>query len=437
MDSVRKIATTVLYEGYILWPYRRSARKNQQRWTFGGVYPRVFSEASGGTDPWVMQTECLVTGDDPALVISVRFLHVVKRQVFDSAPDGEYVPVDQLRAGSDLYLSWDEAVEREIELPRRRVSDLATGERVPIAIDAGSSEERLGQVGKIVRSWESLTGEIELYATTLAPAVYRVTVRIRNLAPDSSLVRDEIIRRTFVSTHTVLQADGGEFVSLTDPPADLERFVVACDNVKTWPVLAGDEGERHIMLSSPIILSDYPAVAPESSGDLFDGGEIDQLLLLNVLTMTDDEKEEMRATDPRGRAILERTETLTSDDFMQLHGTIRDIQIIRDDAFNDRDIFPTFDQTWSAPKWLSIDGVEIGVGSRVRLHPRKGGDIFDLALDGKIAIVERIDQDYEDRVHLAVTIEDDPGRELATDRVLGHRFFFAPEEVEPLDPVGS
>ena len=311
------------------------------------------------------------------------------------------------------------------------------GETIPIAIDAGTSEELLGQAGKIVRSWESLTGEIELHATTLAPAVHRVTVRIRNLAPDASLVRDEIIRRTFVSTHTVLQAEDGDFVSLTDPPAELERFVSACDNVKTWPVLAGEEGDRHVMLSSPIILSDYPAVAPESSGDLFDGGEIDQLLLLNVLTMTDDEKEEMRATDPRGRAILERTETLTADDFMQLHGTMRDFRVLRDDAFNDRDIFPTFDQTWSAPEWLSIDGVEIGVGSRVRLHPRKGGDIFDLALDGKIAIVERIDQDYEDRVHLAVTIEDDPGRELATDRVLGHRFFFAPEEVEPIDPVGS
>ncbi|MGA7673181.1 MAG: hypothetical protein WBW04_22380 [Nitrolancea sp.] len=437
MDSVRQIATTVLYEGYILWPYRRSARKNQQRWTFGGVYPRVFSEASGGTDPWMMQTECLTTGDDPAVDVSVRFLQVVKRQVYEAASNGEFVPVDQLQVGSERYLTWDEAVEREIALPRRRVSELAYGETVPIAIETGMNEELLGSAGKVVRSWESLIGEIELCATTLARNIHRITVRIRNLAPDTGLVRDEIIRHTFVSTHTVLQCQNGEFVSLTDPPALFERFVAACDNVKTWPVLAGEEGDRHAMLSSPIILSDYPAVAPESSGDLFDGGEIDQLLLLNVMSMTDEEKEEMRATDPRSRAILERTEALTANDFMHLHGTFRDFQVLRDDGFEDDDVFPTFDLGKPATERLTVGGVEIGAGSRVRLRPRKGGDIFDLALDGKIAIVERIDQDYEDRVHLAVTIEDDPGRELANDHVLGHRFFFSPDEVEPLDPVGS
>ena len=81
---------------------------------------------------------------------------------------------------------------------------------------------------------------------------------------------------------------------------------------------------------------------------------------------------------------------------------------------------------------VEISGVKIKTGMRVRLRPRAGGDIFDLALAGQIAIVESIEQDYEDRVHLAVVLEDDPGQDLGMLRQPGHRFFFSPEEVEPL-----
>lgn len=81
-----------------------------------------------------------------------------------------------------------------------------------------------------------------------------------------------------------------------------------------------------------------------------------------------------------------------------------------------------------------VDGVEVARGSRVRLHPRPGGDILDLALAEKVAIVESIQQDFEDNVHIAVTVEDDPGRDLGEARQPGHRFFFSISEVEPLDP---
>ncbi len=81
-----------------------------------------------------------------------------------------------------------------------------------------------------------------------------------------------------------------------------------------------------------------------------------------------------------------------------------------------------------------VDGVELKKGSRVLLWPRSGGDVIDLALAGKAAFVEAIEQDYEDQIYLAVTLEDDPGRDLGRDRsTLGHRFFFSPEEVVPLD----
>jgi hypothetical protein len=80
-----------------------------------------------------------------------------------------------------------------------------------------------------------------------------------------------------------------------------------------------------------------------------------------------------------------------------------------------------------------VGGVEIEKGSRVLLWPDAGGDIMDLALKGKVAFVAGIEQDYEERIYIAVTLEDDPGRDLGEDRFLGHRFYFSPEEVEPLD----
>jgi hypothetical protein len=86
---------------------------------------------------------------------------------------------------------------------------------------------------------------------------------------------------------------------------------------------------------------------------------------------------------------------------------------------------------------LDVEGVEIRKGSRVMLWPRAGGDIMDIALAGKVAFVEGIEQDYEDRVYIAVTLEEDPGRDLGGDRILGHRFFFSPEEVVPLDSEAS
>ena len=122
--------------------------------------------------------------------------------------------------------------------------------------------------------------------------------------------RDEALMRSFVSTHTILNVREGEFVSLLDPPEALREAAAGCSNVGTYPVLVGEEGARDCMLSSPIILYDYPQIAPESAGNLFDGTEIDEILTLRIMTLTDEEKREMRGADERARQILERTETL-------------------------------------------------------------------------------------------------------------------------------
>jgi hypothetical protein len=336
VDAARKIAEAVLYEGYILWPYHRSTTKNQQRWTFGGVYPRAYSEARGEDDPWLMQTQCLVVGaGDAKIEVRVRFLHVTERKVLrESGGVREFV--EELRIGDDLYVPWDEAAEREVEVGRFGLAELAESTGLArIDVAGGSSKEELaspaGAVeGALVRSWRALRGTVEVAAEELREGVFRLTARITNTTPWEGEDRESTLRQAFCSTHTTLEIEGGEFVSMTDPPEELRELAEGCENIKTWPVLVGEEGERGMLLSSPIILSDYPQIAPESPGDMFDGGEIDQLLILNVLTLTDEEKDEMRASDPRAREILERCESLSQEQLMNLHGAIRDFKVLRD-----------------------------------------------------------------------------------------------------------
>jgi hypothetical protein len=287
MDALRKIADAVLYEGYILWPYRRSALKNTRRFTFGGVSPDA-----------PMRTEVLLeAGPDHALEVTVRFLQAVRRQPH---LDGE--PVDELNVDGERHLAFEEATEREVSIE-------GPG-RVPIAIPAGRVEEPLPDGASVVRTWCAIDGEVAVEVHPHRPGLSRVSVEISNATPGEAA--------TLCSTHTILRVRNGAFVSALEPEA-----AEACRNEGTWPVLVGEPGERHTMLSSRIILEEYPRVAPESPGDLFDGGEIDQLLTLNILSLTDEEKAEMRATDPRAREILERTEGLTEAELMRLHGTVR------------------------------------------------------------------------------------------------------------------
>jgi hypothetical protein len=346
VDAVKKIAEAVLYEGYILWPYRRSSTKNQQRWTFGGVYPRAYSEARGEDDPWLVQTQCLVLGDrEPAIEVKVRFLHVVERRVARRRRDVasnvsttlEFV--DELRVGGERYLSWDEATEREVSVGRLKLSELlgllGSPGQAEIDIPGGSRVEPLAEptgevVGAQVRSWHRLRGTVEVEAEPLREGLFRVAVRITNTTPWGGEDRESTLKQTFVSTHAVLEIEGGEFVSLMDPPEEFREDAQGCENIKMWPVLVGEEGERNVMLSAPIILYDYPQIAPESPGDLFDGTEIDQLLVFNILNLTDEEKEEMRASDPRAREILERTESLSPEELMNLHGAIREFRMLRE-----------------------------------------------------------------------------------------------------------
>jgi hypothetical protein len=313
VDPVRAIADAVLYEGYVLWPYRASALKNQRRWTFGGVYPRAHSERHPD-DRWRLRTECLLEGSGE-VDVTVRFLHVVSRTVARRTEDGLQA-TGELVVDGVSHVSWDEAVERE----------LGPG---AIAVAAGEDVEELGSEGAIVRRWQALEGAMEVDTQPAGDGVVRVSVEVVNTTPWAAGAREEALRRTFCSTHVVLRARGGGFVSLTDPPERHRVAAEACRNDGVWPVLVGDPGSRDTVLASAFILEDHPRIAPESPGDFFDGGEIDQMLVLNILTLTDEERAQMRASDPRVRALLERTEALTNEEIMRLHGTVREFGMAR------------------------------------------------------------------------------------------------------------
>ena len=329
-DPVRTIADAVLYEGYILWPYRRSALKNQRRFTFGGVYPPSHSR-DHPDDPATMRTEVLVVASDSATVeVTVRFLQIVRRAAARRRGD-ELEELDELTVAGERYMTWEEAVEREIDVAPTALGAIAQRPRtVVVAIPAGREVEELPGGGALVRSWEELAGEVSVSAERLQiPDAWRLSVEINNTTWFAGDGRQQALAQTFCSTHTLLRAPDGAFASLADPPEELRPAAGACRNAGTWPVLVGDPGARSTVLSSPIILEDYPRVAPESPGDLFDGGEIDQLLVLNILALTDEEKAEMAASDPRAREILERTEALSPEQLMALHGAVREFGMTR------------------------------------------------------------------------------------------------------------
>jgi hypothetical protein len=351
LEVVDQVAKAVLYEGYMLYPYRPSSVKNQQRWNFGVLCPQSFSDAQKGSEAWTMQTECLVEGSSmTALEVRVRFLQLVSRTVGElTMPVAELQPgevpefrlVEKLTVNDRVYRPWQEAIEREVALPLYNLE--ALGYRlVPDAFLFPEEKQfeylrdQAGQiVGVIIRERRSLSGAIEIMAEKASDGLFKVSVRICNTtsfeAPKDAN-RDDALLSSMASTHTVLGVRDGRFISLMAPPDTISDLAASCKNVGTWPVLIGEEGQCDTLLSSPIILYDYPQIAPESAGDLFDGTEIDEILSLRIMTLTDDEKREMSQSDERARAMLERTETMPVEQLMKLHGVLRGLRPLKEDT---------------------------------------------------------------------------------------------------------
>jgi hypothetical protein len=441
-ELIDRIAHTLLFEGYLLYPYRASAVKNQQRFNFGVLAPQCC--AAPGVENCRMQTECLVQGENAILGTRVRFLHLVHRQVLTR----EDRPVDVLDTGGQRFQTWTEAAERVIPIADLRLSELIiTPRQVDFVLEAEESIEALvdetgEQIGTFVRRQQSVSGTVSIWALPLTESLFRLQVTIVNVTPVAEPIKDQreqTLLRSLISTHAVLHLNNGTFASLLEPPEQLADVAAACRQIGCWPVLVGTEGSQDTMLVSPIILYDYPQVAEESPGSFFDGTEIDEMLTLRVLTMTPEEHREMSAVDDHARRLLERTQALSADHLLKMHGTMRK------SGYTDP-LLPTDDRAEMARHDFSLGelaaqtpiesfqqpGVELRAGDKVRLRPRRGGDIMDIALQEKIATIEAIEQDLEGNIHFAVVLDDDPGRDLGLQRHPGHRFFFSPDEVEPM-----
>jgi len=436
-----KIADATLYEGYILYPYRPSV-KNQQRWTFGGVYPRAWTEANPGSDLCEVQMEVLAAGKGQRVRVMIRFLQLIERTVGKDR-DGEIKSVELLEVGEQRYRPWQEAMEREVDCGEFDLDGLIEKPAmVEFEYPAERSVEEVpdadGKIaGVLFRQRQAIESAVEISAERKGHELCAVSVKISNLTSlenGNEAKRDDALMRSLVSLHVILGISGGEFVSMTDVPAELKTIADSCRNSGLWPVLIGSGSERDTMLASPIILYDYPQLAPESPGDLFDGTEIDEILTLRILTLTDEEKREAAGIDPKARDLLARSQSLAREQLMNLHGTMREMKTPAEnhEAIGNWNPFEEDKAAETGLKRIAVGEAEIRPGDRVRLRPLGRADIFDMALDGKIATVLSIERDFEDRIYLAVTVEDDPGKDLGASGKPGHRFFFGVDEIEPI-----
>jgi hypothetical protein len=493
LRHARQVADAILYEGYLLYPYRGSAQKNQSRFQFGVLVPPAWAQIDD-CERSASQTECLVEcPDDAEVLVTVRFLQLQRRTVAAVSPDtGESRDVDVLRVDGDEHTSWDEAAERQQQAVAR-VSALLDQERTTeFHVGCGETTEDLTDAsgrlaGRLIRRWTSLDGRIQLSAQRVAGPyqALRLRVRVENhtvprQAPGS---RDAALADSLIAAHALIGVPGGKFLSLTDPPEWAAPEVSDCSNIGTWPVLAGPEDCRDLMLSSPVILYDHPEVAAESAGDLFDATEIDEILTLRTMALTDDEKREARATDPRAAELIDRLDNLPPEMLERMHGAIRYLRSVpgaaataapgsapggpagldgpgglgglggagdlgglgdpgrlRDPgspAILDRPQVPWWDPGSDSSVSPETDHVLIGHvkvarGSRVLMRPgTRRADAQDLFLAGRIAQVEAVLHDVDGQVHVAVSPEADPMAELQRNH--GRFLYFAPDELEPLE----
>jgi hypothetical protein len=363
--------------------------------------------------------------------VRVRFLQVQARTVEATKGDG-FVPVAQLDVDGERWTSWDEAVEHSVDVPAVALGTVG-GSQTPFSLPGARETEPLGGAGRVVRERWAIDGVVHVSVEDV-PGPYpltRLRVRVENLTAwgVSGARREEAVRRSLVGVHVLLHADGASFLSSIDPPEFARGAVASCVNRNAFPVLVGDEGDHSTVLSSPIILYDRPEVADESPGDMCDATEIDEILALRVLTLTDDEKREARATDPRAAAIVDRVDDFAPEIFERLHGAIRSLRPA------DPPPVPWWEPAVDAAvdPWtdaVRIHDVDVRKGSKVTLRPGRRADAQDIFLDGRAATVQGVFSDVDGDRHVAVTLDDDPAAELQ--QAQGRYFYFHPDEVEPV-----
>jgi hypothetical protein len=413
LDAIRRVADAVLYEGYILYPYRASAQKNRSRWQFGVLMPPAYA-AVDPSETTRLRTECVIEHSGaPEITVIVRFLQVQRRTRLDAACDPA------------IPATWDEAVEHEVVVT---AEPLAAGRVAAFAVAGAEEHEE-----DIVRRRAALSGTVSVRADAL-PGPWqaaRLSIEVTNgsVTAREPASREQALPAALVAAHLIISVEDGAFLSMTDPPQWAKPVVDTCHNAGCWPVLGGPaRGRPAVMLAAPIILPDYPEVAPESAGELYDGTEIDEILTLRTLALSDQEKREARATDSRAAALLDRVEAMDGAAMGKLHGTFRGAVPSRPDVpwwdpEADNSVSPSTDT-------VTVAGQRISRGSRVTLRPGvRRADAQDMFLVGRAAIVEAVLLDVDDNPYLAVSLADDPDPELTAAH--GRFLYFTPDEVEP------
>ncbi|NBM18462.1 hypothetical protein [Streptomyces sp. GC420] len=472
----RQVADAVLFEGYVLYPYRASAAKNRLRWQFGVLVPPAWG--ADREEHEFQHTECLMEPRAGAtLSVELRFLHARRRTVQRLRSGGGYETVPELPLDDRVLVPWDEGVEERVEVVAPVAELAGDGVTVPFTRPAREETEAVSDgdgrpVGRLVRRCEEVTGTVRLSARELAGPyrTMRLTAVVENTSTwspdgDAGTDRDAALPRSLVATHLLLCLSAGSFLSMTDPPEWAKDAVAVCRNLHTWPVLAGEPGRADLVLSSPIILEDHPAIAPESPGALYDATEIDEILALRTAALTEEEKREARGTDDRAAAVIDLADSMPPEVLDRLHGAVRALREVTEpppaaapspggrDLLDASGGWDLLDATGSdgverpaTPWWdpesddrvdpardrVLVGGRPVGAGSRVVLRPgRRRSDAQDLFLQGRTAQVEAVLHDVDGGVHLAVTVDGDPGAEIRREQ--GRFLYFQPDEVAPLE----
>jgi hypothetical protein len=474
LAHARRVADAILYEGYLLYPYRQSSQKNQVRFQFGVLMPPGYLAVDPHEGP-ASQTECLLECDDDAqLSVLARFLQFQDRTVQGISPEnGELHEVGALYVDGFEHTTWNEAAEREQHLLVAVGALLDRDQVLEFTLPAGEAKEPVADAtgrpaGQLTRRWAALHGAITLHAERVAGPyrALRLRVRLENRSQPAALAhREDGLRAALIAAHLLIGVPGGRFLSMTDPPEWAAAAVAQCENTGTWPVLAGPQDCSNLLLSSPVILYDHPEVAAESAGDLFDATEIDEILTLRTLALTDDEKREARSTDSRAADLLDRLDHLPPEMLDRMHGAIRYLRSVPGQATatggppapgglgarasgppagggpGEPPVFTTPDTPWWDPgadnsvspdtDHVLVAGVRVARGSRVVMRPgSRRADAQDIFLAGREATVEAVLFDVDGQVHLAVTAADDPAADLQASH--GRFLYFAPDEVEPV-----
>jgi hypothetical protein len=435
----RAVADAVLYEGYLLYPYRANSRKNQTRWQFGVLGPAGAAAAGIGEDDTVSAQVLVAPQGSPSVSVVVRFLQLQHRGVERDLGGDLFEPVDELVSGPQSWLRWDEAVEREVSFGPLDL-ELELPQRLPIEVSPGTDIETVDG-GRLLRSRRALKAELEITAERDDDLV-RLTMTVRNTAAPTDN-KDDAIAVSLIGTHLVAEVTDGEFVSLLEPPPTAEAAVARCRQHRCFPVLAGSPGDHDLVLVSPIILYDHPEIAEQSEGALYDSTEIDEILTLRIITMTDEEKAAARATDPRAAQIIDRCDSMSPEAMLNLHGVLRNPHAAQEssglipeipegvdwwDPLADNAVQPGIDA-------VLVNGVPVRRGSRVRLHPSRRADAQDLFFAEKVAMVTSVHETVDGDQHVGVVLEDDPAADLHD--WYGRYLYFAPDEVEPLSERSS